>query len=251
MVFVIFFSRVLTNLDVRRNAISRDAAQQLATAVLASPSLELFGTVPLMELRANTLDQLNLGGNFLGVPEALVLAKLVEGSAVLTKLDLYNNDIRDEGAKAIGEALRVNGVLTVFAALPPPRQPLPPHRLILAQMRQRSGFRLLARRHSAQLCYTPMIRSEEFAVPLLERQPTTARWSPTLRATTRRRCSTLRGRPSAAAAWWRSTSTSAALSAPRGAAGLTAAPALRSSWTHSRWPSWHAMNSGVAPSSSA
>ena len=33
--------------------------------------------------------------------------------------------------------------------------------------------------------------------------------------------------------------------------GLTAAPALRSSWTHSRWPSWHAMNSGVAPSSSA
>ena len=41
-------NKVLKHFGVRRNAISGEAAQQLATAVLASPSLELFGTVPLM-----------------------------------------------------------------------------------------------------------------------------------------------------------------------------------------------------------
>ncbi|EOD31475.1 hypothetical protein EMIHUDRAFT_231872 [Emiliania huxleyi CCMP1516] len=82
-------NEVLTNLEVRRNEISGDAAQQLATAVLASPSLELFGSVPLKKLRANTLGKrLGLSGKDLGVPEALVLAKLVEGSEVLTKLNL-------------------------------------------------------------------------------------------------------------------------------------------------------------------
>jgi len=67
--------------------------------------------VPLKELRTNTLDKLDLSGNGPGVPEALVLAKLVEGSAVLTNLNLWANSIGDEGAKALAAALRVNGVL--------------------------------------------------------------------------------------------------------------------------------------------
>ena len=85
-----FFSRVLkaldVPLDVRCNKISGDVAQLLATAVLASPSLELFGSVPLKELRENMLDQLDLSRKRLKVPEALVLATLVEGSKVLTSL---------------------------------------------------------------------------------------------------------------------------------------------------------------------
>jgi tRNA-dihydrouridine synthase 1 len=49
-------------------------------------------------------------------------------------------------------------------SLPPPRKPLPPHQLILAPMVGGSelAFRLLARRWGAQLCYTPMIKSEDF-----------------------------------------------------------------------------------------
>ena len=96
---------MLTNLDMRRNEISGDAAQQLATAVLASSSLELFGSVPLKELRANTLDRLDLSHEYLGVPEALVLAKLVEGSGVLTSIDLRGNNLSDEENKAIQGAV--------------------------------------------------------------------------------------------------------------------------------------------------
>jgi len=41
-----------------------------------------------------------------------VLAEYVSVSGVLTTLNLDNNNIRDEGAAAIAEALRGNGVLT-------------------------------------------------------------------------------------------------------------------------------------------
>ena len=49
----------------------------------------------------------------------------------------------------------------------PPRKPLPPHQLVLAPMVGGSelAFRLLARRHGAQLAYTPMIKSEDFMKP--------------------------------------------------------------------------------------
>ena len=49
----------------------------------------------------------------------------------------------------------------------PPRRPLPPHQLVLAPMVGGSelAFRLLARKHGAQLAYTPMIKSELFLSP--------------------------------------------------------------------------------------
>ena len=49
------------------------------------------------------------------MPEALVLAKLAEGSAVLTTLNLHYNGIDDKGAEALASALRVNEVLTTLA----------------------------------------------------------------------------------------------------------------------------------------
>jgi len=77
---------VLTNLDTRHNGISGDAAQQLASMVVASTSLEVFGGVPLKQLRADSLTELDLTRKDLGPTEAIVIAELVKVSRVLTTL---------------------------------------------------------------------------------------------------------------------------------------------------------------------
>merc|ERR1712137_814803 len=98
---------VLTNLDTRRNDIYGNAAQQLASSVVASASLEVFGGVPLKQMRADSLTQLDLTWKDLGPTEAIVIAELIKVSAVLTTLDLYNNGIGPSGVKALASALEV------------------------------------------------------------------------------------------------------------------------------------------------
>ena len=79
----------LTSLSVASNGISGDGAQQLASAVLAKPNLEVFSGIPLKELRADSLTTLALRGKGLGVPEAIVLADLLRSvSPSLTSLNL-------------------------------------------------------------------------------------------------------------------------------------------------------------------
>ena len=78
-------NRSLTSLDTRSDNISGAAAQQLAEAALGS-ALEVFGEVPVKQLRADTLTQLDLARKELGPAEAIVLAKLVSVSGSLKEV---------------------------------------------------------------------------------------------------------------------------------------------------------------------
>ena len=80
-------SASLTSLNVSHNGIIGEAAQELATVVLGKQSLEHFCEIPLKELRADSLTELDLMGKGVGVPGALVLAELLRTvSSSLTNL---------------------------------------------------------------------------------------------------------------------------------------------------------------------
>ena len=107
----------LTSIDVGFNQITGDAAQQLATVVLDKPNLESFCNIPLKELRADSLSELDLGEG-VGVPGALVVAHFLRVSNSLTEINLRRNDLGPEGAKALGPAIAVSQSLTSIYLLP-------------------------------------------------------------------------------------------------------------------------------------
>ena len=77
----------MTSLSTAYNEITGDGAQQLASAVLAKPTLEYFSGIPLKELRADSLTALDLPSKGLGMPEAMVLADLLRSvTASLTSV---------------------------------------------------------------------------------------------------------------------------------------------------------------------
>ena len=58
------------------NAISRNAAERLAEAVLKSENMQMFCGIPLTALRKGTLAELNLAGVGIGEAGALVRGRL-------------------------------------------------------------------------------------------------------------------------------------------------------------------------------
>ena len=97
---LLFVSGVLTSLDTRLNKIDGEAAQQLAAAVLGSASLEVFGEVPMKQLRADALTELSLSQKSLGPTEAIVLAKLVEVSSAVD-MQRFSNRLPALGADVV------------------------------------------------------------------------------------------------------------------------------------------------------
>ncbi len=116
----------LTRVDVRHNNIAGDFTMQLSAAVLGNLKIEMFNEIPLKEMRANSLTELDLKGKVVGVEGGMVVAGLIPVMGGLTSLDLSSNQLcggldryygcrgtyTAEGIRAIADALRVNGALT-------------------------------------------------------------------------------------------------------------------------------------------
>ena len=109
----------LTSLDVGYNGIQGEGAKQVAAAVLAKPTLVIFTSIPLKELRADSLTTLDLKGKGLGVPEAIVLADLLKSvSASMTRVDVRDNSIAGDGASQLSAAVLANTKIEVFNEIP-------------------------------------------------------------------------------------------------------------------------------------
>jgi Ran GTPase-activating protein (RanGAP) involved in mRNA processing and transport len=77
----------LTSIDVRHNSIAGDGAVQLAAAVLGNLKIEIFNEIPITEMRANSLTELDLNGKYVGVEGGMVVAGLIPVMGGLTKIE--------------------------------------------------------------------------------------------------------------------------------------------------------------------
>ena len=66
--------------------ITGDAASHLAKVVLDHAAMTEFCGIPLASLRENSITELNLEHEGVGVPGAIVLSKLLPSAAALTSL---------------------------------------------------------------------------------------------------------------------------------------------------------------------
>ena len=125
----------LTSIDVRGNNIAGDGAAKLsaAAAVLGNLRIEIFNGIPIKEMRANSLTELDLNGKYVGVEGGMVVAGLIPIMGSLTSINLSGNELcgvwsqygqqhgtyTAEGITAIADALRVNGELTKMRYVSP------------------------------------------------------------------------------------------------------------------------------------
>ena len=96
----------VTRVDVRLNGITGEGASQLSAAVLANANIEVFNEIPIKEMRANSLTELDLNEKSIGTEGGMVVAGLLPAMASLTSLIIYSNQLGDEGMGAIANALK-------------------------------------------------------------------------------------------------------------------------------------------------
>ena len=107
----------LTSLDIRSNDIVGDGAAKLSAAVLGNLKIEMFNEIPIKEMRANSITELDLKGKGIGFEGGLVVAGLIPVMGALTSINLSGNILTNYGRDMTGitelaAALGVNGSLT-------------------------------------------------------------------------------------------------------------------------------------------
>ena len=103
----------VTRVDVRYNDVTGDGASQLSAAVLANTKIEVFNEVPIKEMRADSLTELDLKDKVIGVEGGMVVAGLIPVMASLTKILVGFNELGDKGATVLCDALRESTVSKV------------------------------------------------------------------------------------------------------------------------------------------
>jgi hypothetical protein len=105
----------LTSLDVRSNNIAGDGAAQLSAAVLGNLKIEMFNEIPIKEMRANSITELDLKEKRLGGEGGMVVAGLLPVMGSLTSLDLSQNQLC--GVSIFGGTYYIEGITAIADAL--------------------------------------------------------------------------------------------------------------------------------------
>ncbi|KOO32438.1 s-phase kinase-associated protein, partial [Chrysochromulina tobinii] len=96
----------LTSINVRGNKITGDGAAQLSAAVLGNLKIEMFNGIPIKEMRANSITELDMKGKEIGDEGGMVVAGLIPAMSVLARVNVRGNNLGVEGWTSIFNALR-------------------------------------------------------------------------------------------------------------------------------------------------
>ena len=91
----------LTRVDVRHNNIAGEGAALLAAAVLGNLKIEMFNEIPIKAMRANSLMELDLNGEGVGIAGVMVVAGLIPVMGALTRADVRFNNLSEQGKEVL------------------------------------------------------------------------------------------------------------------------------------------------------
>jgi Ran GTPase-activating protein (RanGAP) involved in mRNA processing and transport len=107
----------LTCVDIRYT-LGGDGAAHLAAAVLGNLKIEMFNEIPIKEMRANSLTELDLKGKDFGFEGGMVVAGLIPVMGALTRADVRRNNIAGDGAVRLAAAVLGNLKIEMFNEIP-------------------------------------------------------------------------------------------------------------------------------------